>query len=393
MNIGIDARYLSHGLIGGVHTYVSQLVPPLLDLAQAHEIVLYADTKRPIELAQSSLPHHVKTRLLPYTSPVSSVWNDWTMRGAISREGTDVMHFPANVGIGPSTARSVITLHDAINLLPLAEIWRGHEKKPRTLVMMSYLHLLTKTSVRRADAVITVSEHARKAIIEAGKLDPARVVAIHSAPMPDFRRIDEAHVIDDVRRRHALPTSFVLADALKNPAALVRAWRRLPEPVRANRRLVFFSRHPNPLPVVFEAVARGEAVLLHRPSREDLMALYSMADAFVFPSWIEGFGLPMLEAMVCGAPVIASDRGSIPEVAGDAAMITDAEDDAAIAARLSELLTSPEKRREWQAKGFARARRFSWRKTAEEVLETYGRVHARAFPVPVTKSHEYKRVN
>ena len=375
MKIGIDIRYLSHGLVGGVHTYVRQFVPPLLELARArqHEMMLYADTKRPLELTPESLPRNVSTHMLSYGSPLSSAWHDWTMRSAIARDGVQVMHFPANIGVGPatSTVRTVVTLHDAINILPLAEIWRGHEKKVRTIATMSYLHVLTTASVRQASLIITVSEHARRAIIAAGKLDPQRVVAIHSAPMPDFRRIEDSQTLDDVRARHSLPESFVLADALKNPAALVRAWRRLPEALRTNRRIVFFSRRPDPPPIVLEAVARGEALLLQRPAREDLIALYSMADAFVFPSWIEGFGLPVLEAMVCGAPVIASDRGSIPEVAGDAAMITDAEDDAAIATRLTEILSSPEKRREWQAKGFARAKQFSWHKTAEKILETY----------------------
>lgn len=202
-------------------------------------------------------------------------------------------------------------------------------------------------------------------------MDLRRIHVVPLAPAPQFKRIDDAAILVDVRARHSLPAHFVLADALKNPAVLVRAWRMLPESLRANRKIVFFARRPDVLNVVNEAVASGDAILLQRPSREDLIALYSMADAFVFPSWIEGFGLPVLEAMVCGAPVIASDRGSIPEVAGDAALIADAEDAPAFAVHLAQVLSNAESAASLRRRGYARAAQFSWSRTAEMLLQTY----------------------
>jgi len=122
---------------------------------------------------------------------------------------------------------------------------------------------------------------------------------------------------------------------------------------------------------VHEAVARGEARLVVRPSRADLIALYSMAEAFVFPSWIEGFGIPVLEAMTCGAPVVASDRGAIPEVAGDAALLSDAEDAEGFARNLARVLGDAGEAGRLRARGYARAARFSWRATAQRILESY----------------------
>jgi glycosyltransferase involved in cell wall biosynthesis len=371
MRIGIDVRYLSHGLVGGVHTYVAHFVPALIELAADHQIFLYADTKRPLEL--QSVPGHVTVQTLPWRSPLSSVYHDLFIQRKMADDRLDVVHFPANYGFGPRDARTVITLHDEINILPLREIIRGHAKNPRTIATMIYLHLCSSTALRRASMLLTVSAYAGRQIARHSRFDPGKIIPVPHAPTPDLRRIGEQAILADVRRRHNLPQQFVLADALKNPAALVRAWERLPDELRASRQIVFFSRHPDPLPIVRAAVATGDARLLVRPSRADLIALYSMAEAFVFPSWIEGFGIPVLEAMTCGAPVIASDRGAIPEVIGDAGLLAEAEDDVMLARHLMQVLGSPDQARLLRERGFARSAQFSWRHTAQRILESYER--------------------
>jgi glycosyltransferase involved in cell wall biosynthesis len=315
---------------------------------------------------------------LPYRNVLSSIYNDFFMRRLIAHDRLDVVHFPANYGFGPPGARTVVTLHDAINILPLTEILRGHRKDLGSMAMMSYLHYCTKAAVARADLILTVSQHAGREIARWGGCDPGEIVAIPHAPALDLQPIDDPFVLDEVRRRYDLSRPFVLADALKNPAVLLRAWRLLSNKVRQDREMIFFSRQPDPLPIVQEAVTAGEARLLVRPPRADLIALYSMAEAFIFPSWIEGFGLPVLEAMACGAPVIASDRGSIPEVAGDAALLADAENPEAVARHLGLVLGSPEEARRLRERGFARAAQFSWRKTGERILAAYEQIVAAA---------------
>lgn len=374
MRIGIDVRYLSHGLVGGVHTYIAHFVPALIACAYDHEIVLYADTKRPFEL--NTIPPHVTVRYLPYRSPLSSIANDLLMQREIRRDRIEVMHFPANYGFAPRGTRTVITLHDAINILPLREIVRGHRKDPRTLAMMTYLHLCSTAALRRADLVLTVSEHARREIARQGKIDIGRIVAIPHAPTPDLRRVTEPAILDAVRTRYGLDKPFVLADGLKNPAVLIRTWRRLPAAIRASHQLIFFTRR-EPLAVVREAEVAGIAQVLINPPRADLIALYSMATAFAFPSWIEGFGIPLLEAMTCGAPVIASDRGAIPEVVGDAGLLADAEDDAAIADHIARVLNDSARAQQMRERGFARAAQFSWERVAQIILSTYSQVFER----------------
>jgi glycosyltransferase involved in cell wall biosynthesis len=373
MRIGIDVRYLSHGLVGGIHTYLTNLIPPLLELSHPHTVMLYADTKSDFEI--ETLPANVRLRRLPWRNPLSSVQNDLLeIRRHMARDAVDVAHFTASYGFGPRNARTVVTLQDEINVLPLRDIIRGHRKSARSIAMMTYLSSVTKMGLRRTDQLITVSDYSKRQIAHNAGYDPERIVVIPHACPRDITRIIDAQTLTEVRTQLGLTRPFILAEAFKNPGVIVEAWRRLDDDVRAHHEIVFFSRSPDVLPVVNEAVSAGWARLLVRPPRKEVLsALYSMAEAFVFPSWIEGFGIPLLEAMRCGAPVIASDRGSIPEVVGDAALIMDAEDAAALTHYLTTLLASPSARSHWQAKGLERSERFTWSQAAEQTLNVYER--------------------
>ncbi len=374
MRIGIDVRYLSHGLVGGVHTYVARFVPALLALAGEHQVFLYADAKRPFEL--TDLPRHASVRVLPYRNGLSSLINDvWTLTRWMARDRLEVAHFPANYGFAPAGAASVITLHDEINLLPWWDIVRGHPKNPRTVGLMTYLHLMSTQAVRRATLLLTVSRYAQAQIARHSGLPAERIIPVPHGKDTDLAPITDEARLAEVRTRHGLTRPWVLADGLKNPGVLIRAWRILPAEVRAAHQLVFFARRPDVLPVLQEAARTGEVTLLLRPSRADLLALYSQAAAFAFPSWIEGFGIPVLEAMACGTPTLVSNRGSLPEVADTAAWVLDAEDHAAWAHHLARLLTEPATAADLRQRGLARAAQFSWPATAQHILQAYTHAH------------------
>jgi glycosyltransferase involved in cell wall biosynthesis len=369
MRIGIDVRYLSHGLFGGIHTYLAQLIPALVEMAPEHEFFLYADTKRPFEL--SELPRTVTLRRLPWRNGLSSFYLDLAIGRAMGLDRLDLVHFPANYGFAPPDTRTVITLHDEINILPWAEIVRGHRKNLRTVAMMAYLHVCTRAAVRQADFIITVSDYARRQIAHYGGFELRKISAVPHAPTPDLRLISDCTVLAGVCQKYGIARPFVLADGIKNPEVLVRAWRRLPAQLRDAHEIVFFSRRTDPPAIVVSAAGAGLAHVLIQPPRADLIALYSQAKAFVFPSLLEGFGIPILEAMTCGAPVIASNRGAIPEVAGGAAWLMDADDDETLARDLVKLLTRPGEGQRLRELGFQRARQFSWSHTARQTLDTY----------------------
>jgi glycosyltransferase involved in cell wall biosynthesis len=369
MRIGIDVRYLSHGLLGGVHTYENYFVPALISLSENHQIFLYADTKQPFELC--CMPSNVTVRYLPWRNGLSSIQNDWFMREKMAQDHLDVVHFPANYGFGPKNVRTVITLHDEINIMPWTKIIVGHPKKARMLAMMTYLHICSLVALQRASLILTVSNYARGQIAHYSRLNPEKIIPIPHAAPPDLRKIDASTILNEVRTRLGIKGPFILADAIKNPAVLLHAWKQVSPDVRSRRQILFFSRQPDPPQEVLRAVEEGTAQLLLRPSRADLIALYNMAEVFVFPSKIEGFGLPLLEAMTCGTPVIASNRGSIPEVAGNAAYLIDAEDSQALAGYLTLLLTVPAEAQRLRELGTMQAAQYSWSRTAQKILESY----------------------
>jgi glycosyltransferase involved in cell wall biosynthesis len=369
MRIGIDIRYLSHGLVGGVHRYIAQMVPALLEAGPEHQFFLYADTKAPLEL--ENLPANATVRLLDYRNGLSSIYLDLFMKQAMAQDKLDVVHFPANYGFGPAGARTVITLHDQINIMPLREIIRGHRKSVKTIGMMSYLHFSSLAALRSASLILTVSQYSKDRILEHANFPADRIIPLFYGPSPKVRVIENKALLENVRDRLGLQKPFVLADGVKNPATLTKAWQLLPPALRDTHQMVFFSRRPDPPSEVLEAVERGQAVLLVRPSDDDLVALFNLARAFVFPSWIEGFGIPLVEAMTCGTPIIASDRGSIPEVVGDAALIADAEDAPAFARHIERVLTDPAAADDLRQRGLKRSVIFRWDNTARQILDVY----------------------
>jgi glycosyltransferase involved in cell wall biosynthesis len=164
----------------------------------------------------------------------------------------------------------------------------------------------------------------------------------------------------------------VLADAIKNPSALLAAWARLPAALRARTILVFFSREAAPRPEIAGALAAdGQLRFVAQPSRDELVLLMNAADVFVFPSFYEGFGLPLVEAMQCGLPIVASARGAIPEVVGGAGLLFSLETSDECADRLQRVLTDEDLRNRLRRASLERAREFSWDRAARATLAVY----------------------
>ncbi len=238
-------------------------------------------------------------------------------------------------------------------------------------------------SVRRADGVLADSVATRDDLVDLLGVPRERVRVVYAACDPHLRRVEDPGVLAETRRRLGLPSRYILSvgtlEPRKNLDGLVRAYAALlrlrPETVED---LVLVGRRGWMYEGIDRAIREtglGRRVhILTGVSDDDLPAVLSMATLFAFPSWYEGFGLPPLEAMACGVPVVASDRGSLREVLGNAACTVAPEDPEGIARALAALLDDEAARLALGACGPAQAAHFDWGRSAEALLDAYRRV-------------------
>jgi glycosyltransferase involved in cell wall biosynthesis len=233
---------------------------------------------------------------------------------------------------------------------------------------------------RRATHIIAVSEQSKRDVGDAYGIVPGKVTVIHEAADPRFRP-QAAEAVAAVRARYGLPGRYLLfvstIEPRKNLPRLLEAFERV-HAAGLTDALVIVGKRGWLYEDFFAALERSpvrEAVLLPGFVPDvDLPAVYAGAQALAFPSLYEGFGLPVLEAMACGTPVVCSNTSSLPEVAGDAALLVDPGDTDAIAEALGCLLTDPGLSQELRARGLEQAGRFSWHRAACETLDVYRRL-------------------
>jgi glycosyltransferase involved in cell wall biosynthesis len=235
-------------------------------------------------------------------------------------------------------------------------------------------------AINKAASIVTVSESARRDLLRLHGVPADRVAVVHEAAGPGFRPIDDRAELDCVRARYGLPDRFVLyvgtIEPRKNLARLVDAFaaaraRGIPHHLVCVGPYGWSSRD---LSGRIERLGLRDSVHFTGYAKfDDLPAVYNLADFFVFPSLYEGFGLPVVEAMACGVPVITSNTSSLGEIAADAAHTIDPADTDALADAITRLATDAEWRRELARRGLQRSRTFSWTQTAKEMLAVYHR--------------------
>jgi alpha-1,3-rhamnosyl/mannosyltransferase len=285
---------------------------------------------------------------------------------------TDVYHSPLFVLPSVRVAKYIATIHDVI---PLAR------PDLATPDFQQFFHNHVTGALKTASHLVTVSEHARQDCVRHLSLDPRRITAIHEPVSPMFGRRNPTSVAAAAMALGLTP-GFVLAvgafDRRKNLARLVEAYARVRKH-RIEAPLLVFAGAPSGDGFDLEQAVSSAGVdkdvrILGRVSDEVLACLYSAASVLVFPSLYEGFGLPVVEAMASGTPVIASRSSSIPEVAGDAAFLVDPESVPEIASAMERVLDDAALRCDLRERGFTRAARFSLDRQAAGLLELYGRL-------------------
>jgi glycosyltransferase involved in cell wall biosynthesis len=295
------------------------------------------------------------------------MWYHWYLGSFVKKKAVDVIHFPSLIGAKYSRCKTVATVHD----LSFATFY------PRTKLTEHYWEYGLR-SAKLADRVITDSLAAKQDLMNIWDITESKINVIPLGCGPEFRLLDRAKCAAEIKKELGLDLPFILyvgnIEPRKNLTFLIKAFaealKRTP-----GLKLVIAGRQGMPYPEFYQALAdspaRESIVIIDSPSTEMLVRLYNTAACFCYPSLMEGFGLPVLEAFNCGCPVIAADNSSIPEVAGEAAVLLDANDHQGWVTAIQRLATETTFADDYRLKGQKRAMLFSWEKCAKQTIDVY----------------------
>lgn len=365
MKIGINLMFLVDEA-GGAGRYAHELVPALLEVEPGLRLTLFVNRDAPASLSAAAWADAVEWVRLPtrFSNRTHLPGQAFALPVVAARRRLDVVHSLANGGPPLTTGpKRVVTLLDLI-WLHQREAW-GTPSAVRTMA------LLTRISARTAHRVITISQSARDDIVRNFGLDPTKIDVT-----PLGIRVPESR---PPRAAGGRPTVLSVAQKrpYKNLASLIRAVAELHEEAPVLVLPGAPTGHEGELRALADRLGVADRVQFPAwVSASELETLYADATCFVLPSLIEGFGLPVLEAMARGVPVACSDRPALPEVAGDAALFFDPTDQAAVTDAVRRLIRDASLREDLAARGLERARQFTWRRTAELTLASYRRAVA-----------------
>jgi glycosyltransferase involved in cell wall biosynthesis len=367
VRIAIDARKWRDY---GIGTYIRNLVRHMARLDRSTEYVLIVQPAD-IEIA-ADLGENFRT--VPDWSRNYSVREQFTVPLDLRREGIDLFHAPHYVLPPLTPCKAVVTIHDCIHL-------RFPQYLPNRLAYV-YARSSLWMATHRAARVLTVSETSKRDILRYFKVPENKIDVIYNAIDERLLEAPTAAEVDLVRERYQLNDPFILyagnIKPHKNLERLIDAFYRMRKGPLEHTKLLIIGDEISKYASLRRTVHR---LKLHKHVRffgfvsdKTLASLYRLASVFVFPSLYEGFGLPPLEAMAAGTPVITSNVSSLPEVVGDAAILIDPYEPDDIADAMSRVLTNEPLRQELRDKGLNRVKEFSWDRSISRVREIYGEV-------------------
>lgn len=370
MKIAIDLRPLMAGKVTGVEVYIKSMLEALFEVNTKHKFVLWYNAFKKVDDSHfPKLPKNVKlvrTRIPNKLFNLSLSLLRWPKIDTLIGGKIDVLWVPDPRPAPVSKkCKKIITFHD----LSFEDFKYSFNLKTR----LWHKILRPRREATEADTIIAVSEFTKGQLIEEYGINKAKIEVIHEAAPPHLRPLHFPKSFEIIKRRYNLPDSYFLClstiEPRKNVAGIISAYLAWQEDTKVNVGLVIAGKK---FPNIF-----SETKLKEHPNicmtgfieEEDKSLLYQHALVFIYPSFYEGFGLPILEAMQCGTPVITSDATSMPEVAGDAALLVNPNEVKELKNAMHEIYKDNQLRAALIQKGIMRAKEFSWKKAAKRFLD------------------------
>jgi len=350
----------------GAGNYVKNLVLSLSKLDQNNEYLLFASQQNAHHLRD--LGSNFRIEYAPGNRFLRLPWEQTVLPLRLKKERIDAYHGPTFVAPLLKTCRQAVSILDmTFHLTP----------ERHSLLKRAYFRFMIPQMARRCEKVIAISESTKRDLVSLLEIQAEKICVTHLGVDKRFRPATEEQELARVRRKYNLPSKYILyvgvIEPRKNLETLVDAYQA--DSFHGEFDLVLAGSLGWGFTRLLEKIAnshvRNRIQMPGYVADADLPALFNMAAVFVYPSVYEGFGLPVLEAMACGTPVITSQVSSLPEVAGDAAILVDPSDPKAFASALQNVLGDDHLRKSLSERGIQRARLFTWEKTAQKTLEVY----------------------
>ncbi len=378
MRVAIDVRTVTP-VRSGVGNYVLHLLRGLYRVAPEEDFFLLGQAQNLAVIGGELAPHlFYNTPLSHENHPLGDIWEHFWLPRVLRQNRVEVLHGPATLVplCGRSSYATVVTIHDLVAFL-------FPETIPRKYAM--YMRWLLARVVRRAQRIISVSENTKRDLVDILGVDPAKVSVVYEAAHPGFRPIADRALLAATARRYGLSGPFIYhvgnIEPRKNLVRLIKAYLILRETTGHRVQLAITGQKGWLTGRLFKSLGgidvHDDVISTGYVPHEDLPLLMNAAEAFVFPSLYEGFGLPVLEAMSCGTPVVTSDISSLPEIVGRSAVLVDPYREEAIAEGIRRVLEDTALRERLKREGIERAGLFSWERAARETLTVYHQVAGR----------------
>ncbi len=371
MRIGIDATALPPQPVGAGN-YIIHLVRSLVALKSEVEYTIFAQSSGQDLIA---LPEgkNYKWVLVPDMKPaIRLVWEQTLFPRLINRSGIELLHSLHYTRPIWLPCASVVTFHDMTFFL---------YPQMHTLAKRIFFQLAMKMSSRRANALIADSESTRQDAIRLLRIPAHKISTALLGVDETYQPISDPHALDAIRQKYKLPMDFILYVGLieprKNLPLLIRAFRNLIE-LEPEINLVLAGRlgwmYTDVVNLIGSLSVKDRVFLIGYVPAEDLPLVYNLASVFVYPTLYEGFGLPALEAMACGTPVVTTEISSLPEIVGKAGMLVPPNDEAALTHAIQAVLTDQTLHQRYSIEGPERASTFTWDRTGQQTLQVYRKV-------------------
>jgi glycosyltransferase involved in cell wall biosynthesis len=369
MRIALNLMFVAPGVAGG-RVYAEGLLRGLQGVDHRNEYVVYTRRGIPLPPLDPARFRQVEAPVAPGSTLWRTYWEYRCLPRAVRRGGFHLFHGLGSLSPACDGCPLILTIHDLI-----------YHHFPNTLPMGYglFMRRVLPRVARRAGRVIVPSQWTAHDVVERLGVEKERIRLVPYGPGNEYRPIEDTSAIEAVLRRHRVRRPYIVsvcrAYPHKNLAGLLRAYAALRARGGSRAQLVLVGeryRMGTELERLIESLELRESVVFTGfVSHDELNALYTAAAVFAFPSLGEGFGLPILEAMSCGTPVVASDASAVPEAVGDAGLVADARDPEAFALALTRMLEDREVAAACRARGLARAALFDWTESARKTVAVY----------------------